>query len=47
MFVAAFDGDADLTAAMKSEAVAESGRDTREMIKRYGVKVTILTGSDL
>lgn len=31
---------------MKSEAVAESGRGAREMIKRYGAKVTMLTGAD-
>ena len=46
MFVAVLDSDADLAAMMKSEAVAESGRDTREMIKRYGAKVTMLTGAD-
>jgi len=46
MFVALLDSDADLAAMMKSEAVAESGRDAREMFKRYGVKVTIVTGTD-
>jgi uncharacterized protein (TIGR02118 family) len=47
MFVATLDSEADLAAMLKSEAVAESGRDAREMIRRYGVKVTMLTGADV
>lgn len=46
LFVATLDSEADLAAMLKSEAVAESGRDAREMMKRYGVKVTMLTGAD-
>lgn len=46
MFEVTLDNASDLAAMMKSEAVAESGRDAREMIKRYGTKVTMLTGAD-
>jgi uncharacterized protein (TIGR02118 family) len=46
MFEVTLDSASDLAAMMKSEAVAESGRDAREMIKRYGTKVTMITGAD-
>lgn len=46
MAEAAFAGEEDLQAALRSDEMRRTGRDAAEMTQRFGAEATMLIGSD-